>query len=57
MTRIACWQIDPVIGDLEANAELIAAAIATAVSADAEVIVLPELATGDLQADRRPELS
>ncbi|MDZ4234867.1 MAG: hypothetical protein U1C73_14190 [Dietzia sp.] len=30
MARIACWRIDLVIGDLGADTELIAAAIATA---------------------------
>ncbi|PRC45734.1 hydrolase, partial [Mycobacterium sp. ITM-2017-0098] len=45
MTRIACCQLDPVIGDLDANTELIAATIGDAVAVGADVIVLPELAT------------
>ncbi|MDZ4266798.1 MAG: nitrilase-related carbon-nitrogen hydrolase [Mycobacterium sp.] len=52
MTRIACCQIDPVIGDLASNADLIASAITEAVAAGAGVIVLPELATsGYMLAD------
>ncbi|HEY9265609.1 MAG TPA: nitrilase-related carbon-nitrogen hydrolase [Mycobacterium sp.] len=42
---MACCQIDPVSGGLVANTELIADAIAAAVPAGADVIVLPELAT------------
>jgi predicted amidohydrolase len=45
MVRIACCQIEPTIGDLAANAELIEAQIRAAVGAGAHVIVLPELAT------------
>ena len=45
MTRIACCQIDPAIADLAANTELIAAQIADAVGAGADIVVLPELAT------------
>ena len=45
MVRIACCQIDPTIGDLAANAELIEAQIHEAVGVGADVIVLPELAT------------
>jgi predicted amidohydrolase len=45
MVRIACCQIDPTIGEPAANAELIEAQIRGAVAADADVIVLPELAT------------
>jgi predicted amidohydrolase len=45
MVRIACCQIEPTIGDLSANAELIEAQIRAAVEAGAHVIVLPELAT------------
>ena len=43
MTRVACQQLAPAIGDLEANRALCLAAIAEAVDAGAEVIVLPEL--------------
>jgi predicted amidohydrolase len=45
MTRIACAQIAPTVGNLQANLELSAAAIAEAVAAGAEIVVLPELAT------------
>jgi predicted amidohydrolase len=45
MVRIACGQIDPTIGDLAVNAEMIEAQIRDAVKAGADVIVLPELAT------------
>ncbi|WP_457146287.1 nitrilase-related carbon-nitrogen hydrolase [Mycobacterium sp. URHB0021] len=45
MTRIACCQIAPTIGDMAANAELIESQIRDAVRAGADVIVLPELAT------------
>jgi predicted amidohydrolase len=45
MVRIACCQIDPTIGELAANAELIEAQIRDAVGVGADVIVLPELAT------------
>ena len=52
MTRIACCQIDPVIGDVDANVELIAAAITEAVAGGADIVVLPELATsGYMLAD------
>ena len=45
MTRVACQQLAPTIGDLAANRELCLAAIDEAVDAGAEVIVLPELIT------------
>ena len=45
MTRIACAQFAPTIGDLVANAHLIDRQIRAAVAAGADVIVLPELAT------------
>jgi 5-aminopentanamidase len=45
MTRIACCQFAPTLGDLAANAEVIDAEIRAAVVAGAEVVVLPELAT------------
>jgi len=45
MTRIACAQIAPSVGNLQANLELSAAAIADAVAAGAQIVVLPELAT------------
>jgi predicted amidohydrolase len=45
MTRIACCQIDPAIGELAANAALVGEQIGAAVAQGADVIVLPELAT------------
>ena len=52
MTRIACGQLAPVLGDLAANLEMSTAAIADAVSAGAQIVVLPELVTsGYLFAD------
>jgi predicted amidohydrolase len=45
MTRIACAQIAPTVGNLQANMELSAAAIAEAVAAGAAIVVLPELVT------------
>ncbi|MBB2990615.1 putative amidohydrolase [Mycolicibacterium iranicum] len=45
MTRIACCQLDPVLGDLDGNSEVIAVALDDAVRAGADVVVLPELAT------------
>ena len=45
MTRIACAQLSPVLGDLTANLEMSTAAIAEAVSAGAQIVVLPELVT------------
>ena len=45
MTRIACQQLAPVIGDLAANEALTLSAIREAVRHDADVVVLPELAT------------
>lgn len=45
MTRIACAQIAPTVGALDANVELSAGAVADAVAQGADVVVLPELAT------------
>ena len=42
--RVAIAQVNTLVGDLEGNTELIAAAIERATSADADVVVLPELA-------------
>ena len=42
--RVAVAQVNTLVGDLEGNTELIAAAIDRASSADADVVVLPELA-------------
>ncbi len=45
MTKIACAQLAPVLGDLPGNLEMSTAAIAEAVAAGAQVVVLPELVT------------
>jgi predicted amidohydrolase len=45
VTRVACQQLAPVLGDLEANRELALAAIREAIDAGADVVVLPELIT------------
>ncbi len=45
MTRIACSQLAPRIGALEANIAAAAASIAESVAAGADVVVLPELVT------------
>ena len=42
--RVAMAQINPCVGDLTGNAELIVAAVADAASHDAEIVVLPEMA-------------
>lgn len=55
MTIIACRQLAPVVGELEANSALTVAAIREAVSAGADVVVLPELATSGYVFDSRPE--
>jgi len=52
VTRIACAQVAPVLGDLAANLEMSTAVIAEAVAGGAQVVVLPELVTsGYLFAD------
>ena len=45
MTRIACAQLAPVLGELKENLEISADAVADAVSNGADVVVLPELVT------------
>jgi predicted amidohydrolase len=45
VTRVCAQQLDPVVGDLDGNRRLALSAIAEAVDAGAEVIVLPELVT------------
>jgi predicted amidohydrolase len=45
VTRIACQQLAPVIGDLAANRAIALAAIREAVDNGADVVVLPELIT------------
>jgi predicted amidohydrolase len=53
-TRIACRQLDPQIGDLEANRELSVRAIREAAADGADIVVLPELVTsGYMLADER----
>jgi 5-aminopentanamidase len=45
VTRVACQQLGPKLGDLEANRALTREAIREAVEAGADVVVLPELVT------------
>ena len=45
MTTIVCQQLAPRIADLQANRRLSLSAIADAVGAGADVVVLPELIT------------
>jgi predicted amidohydrolase len=53
--RVACQQIAPVVGDLEGNRRLTSEAIAEAVAAGAQVVVLPELATSGYVFDSAEE--
>jgi predicted amidohydrolase len=55
MTRIAVQQLAPVIGDLDANAELSLAALREAAAAGADVVVLPELVTSGYLFDSAEE--
>jgi predicted amidohydrolase len=55
MTRIAVQQLAPVIGDLDANAELSIAALREAAAAGADVVVLPELVTSGYLFDSAEE--
>jgi 5-aminopentanamidase len=53
VTRVACCQIAPRMGDPAANRELVADAVERAASLGAEVVVLPELvSSGYTFADR-----
>ena len=52
VARIACAQLAPALGAVRANLEMSAAAVAEAVGAGADIVVLPELVTsGYLFAD------
>jgi 5-aminopentanamidase len=55
MTRVACQQLAPVIGDLEGNFARADAAITEAIAAGAEVVVLPELCTSGYMFDDTAE--
>jgi len=55
MTQIACQQIAPVLGDLEHNRALAYDAIDEALTAGAEVVVLPELITSGYMFTSRAE--
>src|SRR5687767_624254 len=44
MVRIALGQIDPTVGDLDGNVELLTAWASRATAAGADVVVFPELA-------------
>ena len=45
MARVACVQLAPVLGDVDANLVASTAAIAEAVTGGAQIVVLPELVT------------
>jgi predicted amidohydrolase len=55
VTRIACQQLAPVIGDLAANRATALAAIREAVDGGADVVVLPELITSGYMFDSPEE--
>jgi predicted amidohydrolase len=55
MTRIACQQLAPRFGDVEANRSLTVGAIDEAVEAGAEIVVLPELITSGYMFASRAE--
>ena len=55
MTRIACQQLAPVIGDLAANRMIALAGIHEAVDSHADVVVLPELITSGYMFDSPQE--
>lgn len=55
MTRVACQQIAPVVGDLPGNADRAQAAIERALEAGAEVVVLPELCTSGYMFETQGE--
>lgn len=45
VARVVCEQIEPIVGDLQSNFRLVIDAVERAISARADVLVLPELAT------------
>jgi predicted amidohydrolase len=53
--RVACRQLAPVIGDLDANRRLTREAVREAVAAGARIVVLPELATSGYVFDSPDE--
>lgn len=55
MTRIACQQIAPLIGDLAGNRAAALAAIREAVDRGADVVILPELITSGYMFDSAQE--
>jgi predicted amidohydrolase len=57
VTRIACQQLAPVLGDLEANRAIALAAIREAADAGAEVVVLPELITSGYMFESPEEVA
>jgi predicted amidohydrolase len=57
VTRVACQQIAPVMGDLAGNGDRAQAAIEHALEAGAEVVVLPELCTSGYMFETQEEVN
>ncbi|MFD6517744.1 nitrilase-related carbon-nitrogen hydrolase [Rhodococcus sp. NPDC060176] len=55
MTRIACCQTHPTVGDLAANVDAITTQLSAATGAGADIVVLPELATSGYMLEDRAE--
>lgn len=55
ITRVICEQLAPRIADLQGNQQLILDAVARSVTAGADVVVLPELATSGYVFDSKDE--
>jgi predicted amidohydrolase len=53
--RVACAQVAPTVGDLDANRRLTRAAVREAVAAGAQIVVLPELVTSGYVFDSLEE--
>jgi predicted amidohydrolase len=57
VTRIVCQQLAPLLGDLEANRRMCREAIAEALDAGADIVLLPELATSGYMFESREEVA
>jgi 5-aminopentanamidase len=53
--RVACQQVAPIVGDVEANRRLTGEAVREAVAAGAQLVVLPELSTSGYVFESRAE--